>query len=218
MPIYSDLPDVERMALAELALNNAKGDPDTLAVLTNFGYPEARIDEGLALVTAAQNAHRTQDQQRGEQFAATDALEAQREAVYERYMRHVKLARVALADDRGAQEDLGLDGVRSRDLEGWIDQARNFYTSALATPAVLSALAPYGMTAPALTTARAEVEAVEEARRTTREEREDAQSATVSRRAALDALDAYMSDFIKVARVAFADDPQRLERLGLVTP
>lgn len=216
MPVYSRKSETERLAQAELALNNAKNDADMLAALTPFGYDTAKLDAGLALHAAARQAVLDQDRERGEQFAATDALDTLRDATYDTYMQHVKLARVALADDRGAQADLGLLGPRERDLEGWIEQARNFYASIAAKPALLATLQTVGLTDVALNAASGEVEGVEAARRTAREEREEAQSATFAKDQAVRALDVYMGAFLKVGRVVFEDQPQRLERLGIV--
>jgi hypothetical protein len=45
-----------------------------------------------------------------------------------------------------------------------------------------------------------------------------AQDATQARDAALDALDAWMSDFIAIARLALEERPQYMEKLGVVEP
>jgi hypothetical protein len=48
------------------------------------------------------------------------------------------------------------------------------------------------------------------------EERSDAQEATETRDAAVAELEAWMSTFHTVARIAFTDRPQQLEKLKLV--
>ena len=59
---------------------------------------------------------------------------------------------------------------------------------------------------------------MEAARRAAREETEEAQTATFQKNRALRDLDVFMGAFLKVARVAFEDEPQRLERLGITVP
>ena len=44
----------------------------------------------------------------------------------------------------------------------------------------------------------------------------EAQSATLVRDKALDALDAWASDFKAICKVALAEDPQKLEQLGIM--
>lgn len=46
-------------------------------------------------------------------------------------------------------------------------------------------------------------------------EQGDAQRATVACDAAMDALDEWMGDVVEMARIAFEDDEQRLEYLGI---
>jgi len=43
-----------------------------------------------------------------------------------------------------------------------------------------------------------------------------AQASTLTRDKALDALDAWASDFKAICKVALADDPQRMEQLGVL--
>lgn len=215
MPAYSNKSQTVRLAHAELALNNAKNLPDLLADLALQGYGEEKLDEGLALLATAQTAVRTQDREYGEQLDASDRLTAEAKAARKVYMRHVKLARTVLEDDRGLLEDLGLRGRRKRSLVGWLDQARNFYTSALAKPEILARLDAVKITEPMLTDTLAAVEEVETQRRTAREEREDSQSATVAKDRAMEPLDTWMGTFFTVARVVFEDEPQKLEALGL---
>ncbi len=45
-----------------------------------------------------------------------------------------------------------------------------------------------------------------------------AQQATQARNVALRQLTRWHSDFVKIARVAFEDQPQRLEQLGIIVP
>ena len=49
-------------------------------------------------------------------------------------------------------------------------------------------------------------------------EKGEAQQATDDRDEAIDALDAYMSDFREIARVAFAGQPQQLEKFTITAP
>ena len=218
MTQYQRQSQTERLAHAGLALNNAKDLPDILADLSLQGYDEEKLDEGLALLATAQEAVRTQDREYGEQLDASDELTAEAKDARKLYMRHAKLARTVLDGDRGLLEDLGLRGRRKRSLVGWLDQARNFYTSALAKPEILAKLDAIKITEPMLTDGLAAMEAVEEQRRTAREEREDSQSATVAKDKAMAPLDTWMGKFFKVARVVFEDEPQKLEALGLTIP
>lgn len=213
---YQSIP--ERLTEAETALDNALSDQTLLDALAEFGYDEATLQEGQALLEAAQDAQQRMTAEYSEQYEATDALVDAHEAANETYLRHVKIARVALKDDRGAAEALKLRGRRKQTISGWLDQARTFYDNALADADVQSALAEFNVTSEDLTAAQSQVEAVADANSTQEQEKGDAQESTQVRDAAVDALDDWMSDFRAIARLALEDQPQQLEKLGMTVP
>ena len=86
------------------------------------------------------------------------------------------------------------------------------------SPDILAKLGIYGVTEEKLETGQAEVKAVEAANLVQEKERGEAQTATKARDVALDELNEWMGDFIALARVALDEQPQRLEKLGVVAP
>ena len=214
MPAYLTQPIPDRLAAVDLAVRNALAEPDLLAALTPWSYDAVKLGAGQALHDAALALHLDADRERGEAVSATAALHDARDAAHTTYMQHVKVARVALTDP-GLQRDLGLDGPREKALLGWLDQARNFYRSALAKPDVVTALTPFGMDAITLQAGADAVDAVYTVRNAREDESGEAQTSTEQRDAALAAMDRWMGDFLRVARVAFEDEPQQLERLGV---
>ena len=110
---------------------------------------------------------------------------------------------------------MALDGDRERLLAGWLAQARQFYNNALSDADVQSALLNYGIDTAALTAAQALVDVAEQANAAQESEKGDAQQATLERNQAMQALDAWMGDFIAIARIALEDKPQLLEKLGV---
>ena len=200
---------------ANTAISNALEDPAIATLLAGVGYDQATLEAGQALYEQAHDLNRTQEREYGEQNAATAALEAARQQADTTYMGFLKIARVALKGDHQAITALGLVGTRKISLTGWLDQACQFYTNALETPAVLTKLARYNITQTRLEAGKAEVDAVLAARHTQERERGDAQTSTKVRDAALDALNEWVGDFIEIARVALAGQPQLLEKLGI---
>ncbi len=207
-----------KLLFAQNAITNALGYEEIKNLLANFGYTEERLQEGQQLYERASELQAKQQEEYGEQFAATDALNAAKATANREYMNHVKIARIAFRDDRGAAESLQLTGDRRQSLSGWLKQARVFYANGLGNSEVLTALGRYGITTEKLTAAQGQVAGVEQALNNQLKEKGEAQVATQQRDEAFDALQEWMGDFIAIARIALESQPQYLEVLGVVQP
>ena len=112
-----------KLLFAQNAIQNAQNIETVSSVLADYGYDQAALQAGMDLYATANDLHQKQKKEYGEQFAATDALNLARATANKAYMRHVKLAPVALKGDRGAEESLQLAGDRKQSLSGWLQQA-----------------------------------------------------------------------------------------------
>jgi len=203
---------------AQVALENAQGNQAVKSALALFGYDEVKLAAGQTLYEEAITKQNLQKQEYGEQYSATDALDATLSLANNVYMRHVKVARVALKDQRGAWQALDLQGRRKKTYSGWVKQARVFYSNALASTDIQTALATFGMTEAILTDSLAKVEDVESKLAAQLKEKGEAQDATQTRDAAFEKLEDWISDFVAISRIALEDQPQYLEMLGIVEP
>ncbi len=165
---------------------------------------------------AAYAAHFVQKTEYAQQYGATDAYNTAREAAHTTYMRHLALARIVYKNNVTRSHQLGLQGDRKNSYAEWKIQADQFYNAALAEAAIQTDLAALGVTLTALQDAKALIDATDGAWHTQKKEAGEAQEATKARDEALDKLQDAYSDLIAVARVAFADDTQKLERMGIV--
>jgi hypothetical protein len=210
--IYSNL------VFAQNAITNALEHETVKTALAEFGYDSTRLKEGLDLY---EKAARLQDKQRneyGEQLGATLALTNARMEANKLYMLHLKIARIALRNDRNAAVSLQLEGDRNRSFTGWLEQARVFYANALGDEKIVAALATFNITKEKLEEARSAVNAVELGYNTQMQQKGEAQAATKERDEAFDALQAWMSDYRAIARLALDGQSQYLEVLGIVEP
>jgi len=124
------------------------------------------------------------------------------------------VARVALRGDRGAAQKLGLHARQQTTQAGWLLQAQQFYANALADAMIPGALAAYNLTRGQLAAGQAQVAAVAAGAVVQQAARGAAQASTHARDAALQALNDWMRDFRAIARIALAEQPQRLAQLG----
>jgi hypothetical protein len=214
MTIFRKLSIDEFLVRADVAIQNALSDPEILAALTTYGYDETALQAGADLVAEAEALHRAQQAEYAEQYSATEALNAAREEAKAIYTDHLKLARVAFRDNPEVRAFLDLDGRRKRTFSGWLKQAETFYTHLLETPDVLAALLDrFPLEQDFFAAGQAEIEELVALNRMQEKEKGEAQQATKTRDAALDALDAWLDDYRTVAEIALQDQPQKLESL-----
>lgn len=201
---------------AGLRINNSLGDNKILDAVTPMGYPQEKLNEGLALLNEATTLVETQVREYGEMDEAQAVFEDERVATNANYMDMIRIARVAFKNDVKATSTLELNGRRSRTISGWLKQTQGFYRAILANEEWKAALAVYGQTEEKLSVQLAAVEAVATASETVKKEKGDAQNATQERDEKLEELLDWVSDYEVIARIALADKPQLLEKLGIV--
>lgn len=197
-------------------MENTLTDTEILGLLSEFGYDEAKVNAGKELYNSANEKFQQQKTEYGEQYAASKELQTKWDAANSIYMKHVKVARVALQNDYGAFLKLGLGGDRKRSLSGWLVQTRQFYSNALGDAGIKTKLAGFGITEAKLQEGKNLTDEVEAANIAHKKERGEAQQATLDRDKALDILEDWLSDFIAISRIAFEDKPQLLEKMGVV--
>jgi hypothetical protein len=207
----------QRLAIANIALSNALGDRSLAAALAAYGYTAERLRQGVALHENALALYQRQKVEYGDLRTTNDAYTAALAQAQETYIRYVKVARIALDGEHGALQKLSLTGVRKRPHAGRLAQTQQFYANALSDPVILGRLAVFGITQAVLEAGQHQVEAVVAGNAARRRHQGAARDATRARGVAMAALDAWMRDFIQIARVALRDRPQFLGKLGVAT-
>jgi hypothetical protein len=205
----------QRLSEANIAIINVRASAEVQAALAAYGYTPERIHQGELLRDRAKAQYRQKIAAYGDLRTAADALSSAERQAQALYIRHVKIARVALDDDRGALQALHLIGQRKKSLAGWLAQAQQFYTVALADASIQHRLASFSLSGGMLEDGAREIEAVAARHASRSQQRGIAQNATSVRDAALTDLDTWMRDLKIIARVALKDRPQLLEQIGV---
>lgn len=207
-----------KLVFAQNAIANAMTHEKVKTALSGLGYDGTKMQEGLTLYEKAAELHDLQRKEYGEQYAATDTLANAKMEANKQYMLHLKIARIALRKNKNAVISLQLAGDRSETFTGWLKQSKLFYANALADENILTALSKFNITKEILEEAQAAVDAVELGYNTQMQQKGNAQAATKDRDEAFDAMQAWMSDYIAIARLALDGQSQYLEVLGVVEP
>lgn len=190
--------------------------PEIKEMMGVFGYTDARIAEGQALLDETTRLMALQVDNYGGQYAASEQTSKEFEAAYADYMVILKVIRVAFKGDTDALTSFKATGLRSQSLSGWLREARIMYNNLLANSEALAVMERYGITAERLQNELQKVNEVETLHGKRLEKKGDAQQSTVDRDKAFDALANWYSDFRAIARIALYEKPQLLEALGIV--
>jgi hypothetical protein len=201
---------------SRIMIENSLRDEPLKQALAVYGYTEEKLNQGKELYNKAEKLHLARKMEYGEQIAATAELDTVWDQAEKQYMKTLKIARVALKEDVRAYESTMLFGDRKRSLSGWLEQARAFYTNLLGDSGFLNALSAYGYTQAKLEKEAALVDQVIAKHMAQKKEMGEAQEATAMRDKALDNLAKWISDFRAVVKVALEEDPQQLEKLGIL--
>lgn len=132
------------------------------------------------------------------------------------YKKTLKIARIAFQDHPKADKAVVLFGRRKESLSGWLAQAQTFYANILKDNDLLDALAQYGYTAEKLQQESDLLNQIAQKNQQQKKEMGESQASTQARDEKIDELAKWVSNLRAVAKVALADDPQQLEKLGIL--
>lgn len=205
----------EQMLDTKVSLDNATSDPDIKQALAPFNYDDNRMAQGRTLYDNAAALIAKQKKEFGEQIEATGDLEAKWAAAKTPYAIAHKVSKIAFKDDPGALKKLMVDGKRKQSLSGWLEQAGVFYTNLLADESLIAKMATFGYNRKKLENEAMQVKAVADANSKQEAEKGDEVRATRLRDQALDQLDEWMSDFMKIANIALDGQEGLKKKLGI---
>ena len=125
------------------------------------------------------------------------------------------MARIALAGNPKAEAALLLRGRRKQSLAGWLDQATTFYINLLNDPDLSQQMVEYGYDSAKLEAEANLIRVVAGANTAQKQNKGSARQATDRRNAKLAELEAWLSNFRSIIRVALEDHPAWLKKLGM---
>ena len=207
-PMYSI---AQRLNAAQLAIGNSLSDAEIQSLVAGFGYSTAKLDAGKALYDAALAAVNAAKASAGAQQDSTHSLTQAEKLARDAYQALAKVARAAFVKDKAQLKVLGLSGSAPKDTAGFIAAAYALFDNAQS----LSALADFGYDAAKLTGERAKIAVYDSANQQQESAKGAAQQATREQDSALKALDEWLAQYVKIAKVALRGKKQLLEKIGV---
>lgn len=199
-----------------VSLKNTESNPHIRNTLSASGYDDENLAVGKGLLQEAENLQRVCLADREEQAAAYERFMNLRAALHSAFNLHRRLARIAFRRRKLVMEKLAITGIYRTSFNTWITSATKFYKELAADSELLQTLMRFGITEEDIPRGIQMVDEVIAAYTFYINLKGESQKTTQMKRIALEKLSDWMRDFYAVARIAFQDNPQQLESLGIV--
>jgi hypothetical protein len=204
----------------KVGFGNAKEHLEIREKILDFGYDEVRLDSLVDLNGRLDSKYHDQQTKRGEQLVATRNLLLKLREERRRYRNFRSLISRAIRGEKYEKHAqlLGIDEGIRKSLEGFIKQARQLYVNAAADTEIMGLLTKFGITAEKLQEALTELDELNRLNKIQESKKGLAQIAREERDKLYKELRTAWVDFKQVCHIAFQDDPQYKEILGIVAP
>ena len=205
----------EQLTAAQMAISNTRAEAEIRAVMEQYGYGPERIEEGWTLYVAASRTFNAQAVAAGAQRDATQSVKDAQAQARDAYQALAQVARAVFVADKDRLAALGVTGRMPATTAGFLTSGYRLFENALAVEDIKTALTGYGYDEAKLQAERARLVAFDQANQTQEAAKGAARQATQEAEAALRSLQTWMSQFVKIAKVALRDKRQLLEKLGI---
>ena len=205
----------ERLEQYNTTFENALNHPIITPTLAEFGYDEVKLSEGKQIFFVARNAYDFKITEDDETKEAKYGLDTKLEELFSIYYPHRKKAKVIFKNDPVILHLLGINGCIPTDYLSRMEIIKKFYTEILNDETLQQRFAAIKITLEDLTKANNVAAEVVSNRFEYVREKGESQDATKNKLAALKIIDDWMDDFYEIAEIAFEDNPQLLEVLGV---
>ena len=198
----------KKLTAAQRAVNNTLADAEIKALVAAYGYNDAKLAEGSRLAQAAEAAIIAKGEAAGAYRAAIETFKTTKAEAAKAYQSLSTVARAAA--NPAVLTGLGLDAPMPRQTDDFIKAGLRLFGSTTS----LAALAEYGYDKTRLAAERAKISAFQAASEGQSSAKGAAQQATSEQDAAIQALNKWTAQYIKIAKVALSNT-QLLEKLGV---
>ena len=205
----------ERLEQYNTTFENALNHPVITPTLAEFGYDTEKLSEGKQFLITANNAFSFKTTEDDETKKARFDFDTKYDELYSIYSPHRKKAKAIFKNDPVTLHLLAVSGSIPSNYLSRMEVIKKFYTEILNDETLQQRFAAIKVTLEDLNKANTLIEEVISNRLEYFREKGESQDATEQKNAALKIIDDWMDDFYDIARIAFEDNPQLLEVLGV---
>lgn len=198
-------------------LNVALADEDIRQAILRYNYTDNVLKGGQEVLEAGDQLSKACIRAAGEKNELGARGEDARKSTQSLFSEHIRLTRLALRENPEKLDKLiGNNRKIHRRLKDWIFQVEQFYTQAVTDEDLLQRLARYGITADKLAEGLEKTRQLHQARESHNRFKGKSQDMKMRRDKAIRDVRKWMAEFIQVCRLALKENPQLLEKLGIV--
>ncbi|MCP4218466.1 MAG: hypothetical protein GY765_27780 [bacterium] len=199
-----------------VVMDTAKNDQEFATRMLVFGYTPEMVAAGDSWLIDTKAAHERRDMIRVEKKALTKQIKLKMEEFDDAAEDTMSFCRTLFKKDETMLDRLLLNKTRERSFAGWLTRHEKMYKRILESAEVTAALALLGVTLERLLAEQQMVAGAAALHARRKQLESDAQDATQERNKSFKGLLRWVADYRDVAKVAFRDNEQMLERLGIV--
>lgn len=210
---YSKLPFENFVNKVDEVLGQSLSDQGLVSSMSSFGYGLKEMEQGREHLEEVRQIDQEQEaaQERRKELNK-ERVQLQKD-LQKRYMRIVKLGRIVFDENEMARKALGLDGPREKHFDDWYRQVYMFCKNLIAENNWLNSLKGYGVKKQDLDNILMDLEKLEELNTRFEHAKEISKEMTRKKRKKLLILQDWLSDYLKIARLALEEKPQLLNKL-----
>ncbi|MCP4217155.1 MAG: hypothetical protein GY765_21085 [bacterium] len=196
-------------------IDAAKNDPRVGEIMLEFGMTAGKVEAGDTLLTDTKDYQELRDLLEVDRKMTTVEINDKQAAADDKIGDTISFCRTIFKKDKTMLTHLLLDKTKPEKLANWLARYEKIYKRVLESPQALETLAVYGITLERLQGEQAMVleVAVLDARR--QRLKAEAQDATQARNDSFRALIEWVSVYRDVAKIAFRNKEQLLEKVGI---
>ncbi len=212
---FDKLPLDQKLGVGHIAIENSRRSAPIMERIIPYKYDETRLHQGEEIITRIEALTLQWKSAKAQKLLATQELKTVSKEVKTTYHKTRRIAFMLFQDQEPRRRALAMDGWSKRALSQWLEEARQFYTNALADPEVPRQFSTFGITAKRLNEEKNLLAKVEKAMANQEKKAAEAMEITRLRKLAVKELDRWMSRFFTILRLALGKS-QWLEAVGIV--
>ncbi len=211
-PHNSELIRIERH---EFTLKNSINNQEILSLVGAKGYSQEKLHEGLGLVDEAREKVGAKPAALGSQKDATSATIRAGKLAMESYQDLANIAKANFRDKPQKLAMLGLDKPMPRNTEELAERGLALVGNIAKDDEIKTAMADHGYPAEALMAERAKFEECKRLEAEQKSAKGQKEVTTDESQAAMEALDDWMMEYKRIAKVALRKRKNLMEKIGI---